>query len=221
MKSLRNFYIEDQVSKEAFSVDPDAEKEYCRLKTQCCLTTSQTSGEFSVALLNTRSLRKHILDISSDPFIRNVNIILLTETQVPYRLEPNMQNQFENHKLVMYNDPTDCFKSLAFFLKNKNNISHSRLRYSSTLFAELIVQFLQGFEKVSILLTYRSNNFNVQDSIGLITQLIRFHKPDLVLGDFNINALRDSLLLDTMSQYGYTLLGNEPTHIMGMGGHIQ
>ena len=115
MKSLRNFYIEDQVSKEAFSVDPDAEIEYCRLKTQCCLTTSQTSGEFSVALLNTRSLRKHILDISSDPFIRNVNIILLTETQVPYRLEPNMQNQFENHKLVMHNDPTDCFKSVAFF----------------------------------------------------------------------------------------------------------
>ena len=95
------------------------------------------------------------------------------------------------------------------FLK-ENNISHSILQYSSTLFAELLVELLQGFEKVSILLTYRSN---VQHFIGQINHLVTFHKPDL--GDFNINALRDSPLLDTMRHYGYTLLETEKTHIMG------
>ena len=70
-------------------------------------------------------------------------------------------------------------------------------------------------EKVSILPTYRGNNFNVQDSIRQITHLITFHKPDIVLGEFNINALRDSPLLDKMRQYGYTLLRTEPTHTMG------
>ena len=74
-----------------------------------------------------------------------------------------MQNQFENHQLVMHNDPIDRFKSLAFL--KENNTSHSILQYNSTLFAEFIVPLLQGFEKVSILLTYRRNNFNVQDFI--------------------------------------------------------
>ena len=69
---------------------------------------------------------------------------------------------------------------------------------------------------MSILLTYRTNNFNIQDFIEQITHLITFHKPDLVLGDFNINALRDSPLLGTMKQYGYTLSGTEPIHVMGL-----
>ena len=119
MKSLGNLYIKGQVTKGAFSIDPDVEIEYCRLKTQCCLTTSQIAIGFSVALLNIESLSKHILDIASDPFIRNINVIILTETQVLYNQQPNMQNQFEKYQLVMHNGPTDCFKSLAF-LKESN-----------------------------------------------------------------------------------------------------
>ena len=142
VKSLRNLYIEGQVTKEAFSVDPDVKIEYCRLKAQRCSTASQTAIEFSVALLNTRPMSKHILDIATDPFIQNVNIILLTETQVLYNLEPNIQNQFGNRQLVMHNDPKHCFKSLAFL--KENNISHSILQYNSTLFAEFIVKLLQG-----------------------------------------------------------------------------
>ena len=72
MKSLGNLYIEGQVTKEAFSVDPDVEIEYCRQKIQCCLTTSQTAVGFPVALLNTRSLSKYVLDTASDPFIRKL-----------------------------------------------------------------------------------------------------------------------------------------------------
>ena len=118
----------------------------------------------------------------------------------------------------MHNDPTDCFKNLSFL--KENNISHFILQYNSTLFAEFIVQLVQGFEKVSILLTYIGNYVNVRDFIGQIT-VIKFHKPDLVLCDFNINTLRDAPLLDTMRQYGYTLSGTEPTHIMvGLLDHV-
>ena len=39
MKLLRNLCIKGQVTKEALSLDPDGGIEYCRLKTQCCLTT--------------------------------------------------------------------------------------------------------------------------------------------------------------------------------------
>ena len=67
----------------------------------------------------------------------------------------------------MHNGPNDCFKSLAFL--KENNILHFILQYNSTLFAEFIAQFLQVFEKVSILRTYRSNNFNNKDFIRQIT----------------------------------------------------
>ena len=93
MKSLGNLYIEGQVTKNAFSVDPDVEIEYWRLKTQSCFTTSQIAVGFLIALLNIRSLSKHTLYIAGDQLIQNVNIILLIKTQVLYNLEPNMQNQ--------------------------------------------------------------------------------------------------------------------------------
>ena len=211
VKSLEYLYIDGDVTKEAFSVDPDVEVEYCRLKTQCFFTPQIPVG-FSVALLNIRSLSKHIVDIATDSFIQNSNIILLTETQLLYNQEPNMQNRFENHQLVMHNDPVDRFKSLAFL--KENNISHSLLPYNGTLFAEFILPF-KAFEKLSVLLTYRSKDIEVQDFIGQITYLITLHNPDLVLCDFNINALKDLPLLDTMRQSDYTLLGSEPTHIMG------
>ena len=130
VKSLGNLYIKAQATKEAFSVDADVEIECCRLKTQCCLISPIAVG-FSVAIFNIRSLSEHILDNACNPFIRNVDTILLA-------------------------------------LLKENNFSHSILQYRSTLFEEFIVPLLQGLKKVSILLTFGSNNFNVQDFIGQI-----------------------------------------------------
>ena len=48
---------------------------------------------------------KHILDTAVDPFIRNVNIILLAEAQVLFNQEQNMQNRLEDHHPVMPNEP--------------------------------------------------------------------------------------------------------------------
>ena len=197
MKSLENLYIEGDVTKEAFSVDPDVEVEYCRLKTQCFLT-SQIPVGFSIALLNIRSLSKHIVDIATDPLIQTSNIILLTETQLLYNQERNMQNRFENHQLVT----VDRFKTLAFL--KENNISRSLLPCNGTLFAEFILPF-KAFEKLSVLLTYRSKDIEVQDFVGQITYLITLHNLDLVLGDFNINTLKDLPLLDTKGQRGTSL----------------
>ena len=112
MKLLRNLCIKGQVTKEALSLDPDGGIEYCRLKTQCCLTTWQIAVGISIALLNMWSLLTHIRNIASDSFIWNVSIIFLTETQVFHNQEPNMR--FENLQLVIRNDPTDCFNSLSF-----------------------------------------------------------------------------------------------------------
>ena len=102
MKSLENLLIEGDVTKETSSVDANVEVEYCRLKTERFLTSQIPD---TIALLNIRSFSKHIVDTATDPFIQNSNIILLTETQLLYNQEPNMQNWFEDHQLVMHNHP--------------------------------------------------------------------------------------------------------------------
>ena len=72
------------------------------------------------------------------------------------------------------------------------------------MFAEFILPF-KAFEKLSALLTYRSKDIEVQDFVGQITYLITLHNLDLVLGDFNINTLKDLPLLDTKGQRGTSL----------------
>ena len=54
MESLGNLYIEGQVTKVGFNVEPDFEVQCCRLKTQYCLTTSQIAVGFLVEFLNIR-----------------------------------------------------------------------------------------------------------------------------------------------------------------------
>ena len=72
-----------------------------------------------------------------------------------------------------------------------------------------LIYHSKQFDKLSVLLTYRSKDMEVQDFIGLITYLISLHNPDIFLGNFNITALKDSSSLE------YTLLESVPTHIMG------
>ena len=74
---------------------------------------------------------------------------------------------------------------------------------------------LKHLRNIYVLLTYKSKDIGVQDFIGQIVYLITLHNPDLVLADFNINALKNSPLLNTMKQSDYTLLGSGPTYIMG------
>ena len=60
-----------------------------------------------------------------------------------------MQNQSENHQLLMHNVPIDRFKSLEVFLNcfKKNNIPHFIRQYNGKLFAEFFIQLIQGFRK--------------------------------------------------------------------------
>ena len=50
--------------------------------------------------------------------MQNSKIILLTETQLLYNQDLKMQNRFENHQLVMHNDPADRFKCFVFLKEN-------------------------------------------------------------------------------------------------------
>ena len=101
VKSLGSLYIEGQLTKEAVSEDLDVEIQDCRRKTQVCLM-SQIAFGLSVALLNIRLLSNNILEIAGGPSFKMLMLLFMTEAQILYNQESELQNQLENHQLAIY-----------------------------------------------------------------------------------------------------------------------
>ena len=84
--SLDNFYLIGSFTLSAIKADPRAIHEYQRLRKErqlSILTTSCTSGNsLRIALLNTRLLNKHSVDISKDNRLLQTDILCLTNTYV-------------------------------------------------------------------------------------------------------------------------------------------
>ena len=117
------------------------------------------------------------------PSLKSVTHILQFDTVIPYLKK--FQKLYESRDRVLYfcwhqhflpeirkfcyikkyryRFHLDTYFLIHIFLKNIP-------QHNSTLFAESIVPDLQGFEKLSMLVTYRRNDFNVQDFIGQITR---------------------------------------------------
>ena len=84
--SLNNLYLIGSSTLSSIKADPRAIHEYQRLRNErqlSALTTSCTStNSLKIALLNTRSLNKHGVDISKDNSLLQTNILCRTETHV-------------------------------------------------------------------------------------------------------------------------------------------
>ena len=69
----------------------------------------------TIALLNTRSLRRHSQDILSDVDLIQNDILFLTETQLYLKGDTSdMTTKFQNNFSMYYNSSTDKHKSIAF-----------------------------------------------------------------------------------------------------------
>ena len=85
--SLNGLFLIDDYSRSAIRADPKAAREYEILRQEypvepiedCDLVSDST---LTITLLNTRSLRKHAIDIVHDNILMDSDVICLTETQV-------------------------------------------------------------------------------------------------------------------------------------------
>ena len=72
-------------------------------------------------------------------------------------------------------------------------------------------------EHLRILLVYKSHNLSIQQFREYILHLVNSKNPDILLGDFNINALQTpapSIVTDLYNE-NYALVVTKPTHIKG------
>ena len=140
--SSDNFYLIGSFTLSAIKADPRAIYEYQRLRNErqlSTLTTSYTSGNSSkTALLNTRSLNKHGVDISKDK--------RLPETEQDIT-GTNCLDQFQFY----HNKSTDKFESLVFACTNTVGSLPSSNTWK-TIFSFIKLTFMEV--QLNILLLY-------------------------------------------------------------------
>ena len=214
-KALSNLFINGTVKASMMNADADVNEEYARLRThcrfQCDNAIEEHSSKLSITLLNIRSLQKHSIDLATDTSLKS-DVFLLTETQLSGdTFYDNIQQPFNDHQLFLHNN-VDKFKSLA--LLKLFDLDCNIERFDSVLYLEFLIS---ETEIITVLLLYRSNNSHLPSFTEFITYIVETHKPDILLGDFNLNALVNPIpaLVSGLTNTGYQLELHEPTHVMG------
>ena len=162
--SLNSLFLIGQYKLLAIKANPNASKEYDRLRQESPLDYIEdcmpaTKHSLTITLLNIRSLYKHAIDISCDHLLLKNDIICLTETQIlPNQDTTVIDNTLADFK-ILYNNSTDKFQSLAFcFNSGIYTTNHCQSPGINLLSVEKKV-FQQ--DPVKILLIYRKQSWNI------------------------------------------------------------
>ena len=128
---------------QAIKADPGVIHEYKRLRNErqlSILTTSCTLGNsLKIALLNTRSLNRHGVDISKDNRSLQTDVLCLRETHVMPEQDITGTNCLDQCHFY-HNKSTDKFERLAFACRNSVDVvSHHQIPRKSFFFFQKII----------------------------------------------------------------------------------
>ena len=166
--------------------------------------------EFKLISVNIRSLKKHLVDLKSEPQIKGSDVILVQQTCLGisecvdgYQLAGYMShfNSYGNGKgMALYHK--EVFKQSGDIKKENYQIS----KLSS--------------EKYDIVSVYRSSDSVKSNMIEFLTDLrtlLSSNKNTLILGDFNSNAvcLNKNFILSELENWNFKQLVQNPTHVQG------
>ena len=153
------------------------------------------SNHFKISTLNVRSLQKHFEDLKDDFLLQQSDIICVNETW----LVSDPDFQFEGFHSQYLN-----MKSKGVALYSKMSPGNVKKIHNSSL--SMIVATFKMFDILSV---YRfSDATNLQDFTNQVRDYIDFTRAVIVLGDFNIDLMKDSenLFSRTMKSLGFKQL---------------
>ena len=175
-------------NRNAIKVNKSAKKEYEHLWSECLLSPlsfpKASNDTLTIALLNTRSLRRHseAEDILSDVDLMQNDILCLTETQLYLNEDTSdITTKFQNNFSMYYNYSTDEHRSVAFGYSSNIFLCESSHFCSISLVNVKKSTFLDKPVKAALL--YRPPNL---PSLFLqnMKSWIDEKTPDILLGDF-------------------------------------
>lgn len=213
VRSLEGLYLTGTFKRSAIKADTRATEQYNYMREHSKLKSIDTDklsdNSIIITLLNTRSYNKHKDDIKSDHILMESDVMCLTETQIP--LNSHCDTNLDSFALIPNND-VDRFSSILVGLRKTVEVVHIVKRPGAMLFKLLKRKFLKN--PISFLLLYRKNTFNREDSLYLIQHFLENEVIDVILGDFNVNALsEENYFLHYLTEYKQVV--TEPTHISG------
>ena len=189
--SLNKMYLIGSYNKAALKVNESAKKEYERLrseglfKSQSHLAVTETS--ITITLLNTRSLKLHVLDIAMDDRLLDNDILCLTETQCDAGRETSIIESALQKKYTMhFNNSDNKFKSIAYGLSNDVEVL-AKEDFNGISICNIRKQHF-GNSSFSIALIYRCPNTQTSAFIDCFNYVVG-SGIGVLLGDFNIYVL--------------------------------
>jgi len=218
--NINGLFLIGEFTEKAIRVNTKADTEYERLRKESAFQPLEdldiVPHSITITLLNTRSLRKHSIDISADKHLCNSDIICLTETQL---LPDNDTSSIEGdlHEFVLeYNScGRHKFKSLAICYKNELRITE-HVKFSGVS----VVSFVKpNFSPTpfTLLLIYRQPGNVPQSFYDNLTGILQNKNIDVILGDFNIDAFTPMYenLRNLLRIRSFRLVVDKPTHLSG------
>ena len=211
VQELNQLYIVKSVKREKIYPDAKALAEYEQMKLKA-LKRKHINNNFilKITSLNIRSLKKHMVDLISEPQIQNSDVVLVQQTCLKKDEPTNV------YELTNYNSYFNSYgdgRGIALYFKNNfdhnEHISKQNYQISKVKSPEY-----------DIICVYRSSDSVKSSQINFLIDLrgmISEHKKTLILGDFNCNAFcsKQNFILEELETWNFTQILREPTHIQG------
>ena len=212
VQSLEQLYIIDKLDAEKITVNDKVMSEAKRMhkvsvnQNPCDWKNPKTPG-LRVCSFNTRSLRKHMEDIKTDPALMQSDILFVLETWLEPSEEEEEKYQLEGYRAHFASPGRG--KGIVAYVKNG-------VRGSRSIFAQPNFQLVMvDTTKLAIIAIYRSKDEPLSQVTHHLAQRIDPNKDTLIVGDFNVCATKDNELATFLQQTGFRQLVTLPTHICG------
>ena len=212
--SMEQLFIVNKMDPEKIIVDGKVEAEVARME-EVSVNMNPTkwmnpaTTGLKVCSFNTRSLRKHIEDVRSDPVLLKSDILCLQETWLMDGEEKDERYQLDGFKA--------CFaskghgKGLAVYVKE--GVDHQ----STTMISLANIQLIKiTMAKLDVIAVYRSADESEDRAAQLLGDVVDPDKDTLVVGDLNYCDGKERKELGKFfARAGFAQLVTLPTHIRG------
>ena len=219
--TLNGLYLTGTFNENAFKADLKAFEEYERLRSDCILANvpniSSSEDSVTLTLLNTRSLKKHAIDIKCDSHLMETDILCLTETHILPEQNVDGINAVLNPLTITYNNNQDKFLSTAVGTNNSVFVQTCE-RLNGFMLLTLSKPAFSQNQNISVCLVYRKHGLSIGSFLDSLRTILEVHNIDVLLGDFNIDLFDDSLkqrLIEVLYDYNFVSSVDDSTHIDG------
>ena len=214
--SMQQLHIVDKLDPDKITVNEKVKAEAARmakvsLNSNPCEWMQPTEVGLRVCSLNCRSLRKHIDDVKSDPFLLQGQIICLQETWLENREEEQGRYQLEGYE--GHFTSVGPGKGVAVYVKEGLKILSIHNLTDPNI--QLIKIVLRELDLVNI---YRSQDEPLHSAAHHLQNIIDPEKDTLIIGDVNVCATKTNALRNFLEREGFRQLVTLPTHVQG-GNH--